>query len=200
MLEAEMPASQYDAIVVGARCAGSPTAMLLARHGHKVLVVDKATFPSDTISTHLIHPPGMALLRKWGLAERVIATNCPPIHTYAFDFGPVTITGSPGTKDEPYSYAPRRTVLDKILVDAAAEAGAEIREAFSVEEILVEDGTVVGIRGHQRGGETVTERARIVIGADGRHSMVARTMKAEQYNERPELESSYYTYYSGVPM
>ena len=195
-----MPASQYDAIVIGARCAGSPIAMLLARQGHKVLLVDKATFPSDTISTHLIHPTGMSHLRQWGLAERVIATNCPPIHTYAFDFGPVTITGSPGTKDEPYSYAPRRTVLDKILVDAAAEAGAEIREAFTVEEILVEDGTVVGIRGHQRGGETVTERARIVIGADGRHSMVARTMKAEQYNERPELESSYYTYYSGVPM
>ena len=194
-----MSATQYDAIVIGARCAGSPTAMLLARQGHKVLVVDRATFPSDTVSTHLIHPPGVAQLRKWGLLERVIATNCPPIHTYAFDFGPVVISGSPGTQEEPYSYAPRRTVLDKILVDAAAESGAEIREAFTVEEIIVEDGKVVGIRGHQRDGESVTERARVVIGADGRHSTLARTVKPEQYNERPEIESSYYTYFSGVP-
>jgi 2-polyprenyl-6-methoxyphenol hydroxylase-like FAD-dependent oxidoreductase len=87
----------YDAIIVGARCAGSPTAMLLARKGYKVLVVDKATFPSDTISTHLIHPPGVAALRRWGLLDRVTATGCPPIDTYQFDFGPFTIAGAPGT-------------------------------------------------------------------------------------------------------
>lgn len=195
-----MDTTQYDAIVIGARCAGSPTAMLLARQGHKVLLVDRATFPSDAISTHLIHPPGVALLRKWGLADKVIATRCPPIHTYVFDFGPVTIIGSPGTVAEPYSYAPRRTVLDKILVDAAAESGAEVREAFTVDEIIVEDGRAVGILGHERDKEPVTERARVVVGADGRHSMVAREMKPQQYNERPEIESSYYSYFSDVPM
>ena len=86
----------YDAIVVGARCAGAPTAMLLARKGYKVLVVDRATFPSDTISTHVIHPPGIAALERWGVLDRVLASGCPPMHTYAFDFGPFTIAGAPG--------------------------------------------------------------------------------------------------------
>jgi 2-polyprenyl-6-methoxyphenol hydroxylase-like FAD-dependent oxidoreductase len=118
----------YDAIVVGARCAGSPTAMLLARKGYRVLVVDEATFPSDTISTHLIHPPGVSALEEWGLLDRLLATGCPGIHTYAYDFDPFTISGSPGTDESPLAYAPRRTVLDKLLVDAASEAGAEVRE------------------------------------------------------------------------
>ena len=132
--EPDMSENRYDVIVVGARCAGSPTAMLLAAAGHRVLVVDRATFPSDTISTHLIHPPGVAALRRWGLLDRVVATGCPPIDTYAFDFGPFALAGSPGTADAPVAYGPRRTVLDKMLVDAAAEAGAEVREGFTVDE------------------------------------------------------------------
>ena len=195
-----MSSTQYDAIVVGARCAGSPTAMLLARQGYKVLVVDKATFPSDTVSTHLIHPPGMSALRRWGLHQQVADTGCPPIDTYSFDLGPLAISGSPATADEPVAYGPRRTVLDKLLVDAASLAGAEIREAFTVEEVLFDDGQVTGIRGHERGGETVTERARVVIGADGRHSKVARAVNPTQYNEKPELQASYYSYWSGLPM
>ena len=190
----------YDAIVVGARCAGSPTAMLLARKGYKVLLVDRATFPSDTISTHLIHPPGVRALQRWGLLERVQATGCPVIHTYDVDFGPFTISGPPGTADSPVSYGPRRTVLDQLLVDAAREAGAEVREGFSVAEIIVEDGRASGIRGHAKGGEPVTERARVVIGADGLHSLVAKTVEAERYRELPPLQSSYYSYWSGLPM
>jgi flavin-dependent dehydrogenase len=143
--------------------------MLLARQGLKVLVVDRATFPSDTVSTHLIHPPGMAALRRWGLHDSVVATGCPPIDTYAFDLGPITLTGSPGTPEAPVSYAPSRTVLDKLLVDAAADAGVEVREAFTVESMVTDGGRVSGIRGHDRGGATVTEHARVVIGADGRH-------------------------------
>src|SRR6516162_11473678 len=126
----------FDAIVIGARCAGSPTAMLLARRGYDVLLVDRATFPSDTISTHLIHPPGVAALERWGLLERLEATGCPAIHRYAFDMGPFVIEGAPGGADNAVAYAPRRTVLDKLLVDAAAEAGVEVREGFGVEEIL----------------------------------------------------------------
>ena len=189
----------YDAIVVGGRCAGSPVAMLLARLGHKVLVVDRATFPSDTISTHLIHPPGVTALRTWGLLDRLVATGCPPIHTYRFDVGPFAVVGTPGPEDSPVSYAPRRTVLDKLLVDAAAEAGAEIREGFVVEEILFENGCVSGIRGRAKGGQPVTERARVVVGADGIRSTVAESVRAGQYHETPELEASYYTYWSGLP-
>src|SRR5829696_9919562 len=103
-----MDASRYDVIIVGARCAGSPAAILLARLGYKVLVVDKATFPSDTISTHLIHPPGVAALQRWGLLDRLLATGCPLIDTYSFDFGPFTVSGTPGSAEAPVAYAPRR--------------------------------------------------------------------------------------------
>jgi flavin-dependent dehydrogenase len=135
-----MDEDRYDVIVVGARCAGSTTAMLLARHGYRVLVVDRHTFPSDTISTHLIHPPGVAALQRWGLRDRLVATGCPPIDTYAFDFGPFVLSGAPGTPDSPVAYSPRRTVLDHLLVEASAESGAEIREGFTVNDLITEDG------------------------------------------------------------
>ncbi len=195
-----MTAPRWDAIVVGARCAGSPLAMLLARKGYKVLVVDRATFPSDTISTHVIHPNGVASLARWGLLDRLVATGCPPVHTYAFDFGPFTIEGSPAIPGSPVAYCPRRTVLDKLLVDAAAEAGAEVREGFSVEEITREDGRVTGIRGRSAGGAAVVETARVVIGADGRHSLVARAARPDEYNQKPQLMAAYYSYWSGLPM
>ena len=195
-----MSENRYDVIVVGARCAGSPTAMLLARRGYRVLVVDRARFPSDTVSTHLVHPPGVAALRRWGLLDRVIATDCPPIHTYSFDFGPFALAGAPGTADSPVAYSPRRTVLDKLLVDAASEAGVEVREGFTASDVIVEDGRVTGVRGHSKGGATVTERARVVIGADGVHSVVARTVRPDQYHDKPRLQCSYYTYYSGLPI
>ena len=190
----------YDAIIVGARCAGSPMAMQLARKGYRVLMLDRATFPSDTVSTHVMQPRAVAALAGWGLIDRLTATGCPPIHTYAFDFGPITISGTPGTQDTPVAYCPRRTVLDKLLVDAAAEAGAEIREGFAVEEVLIEGGRVVGIKGGSKGAATVTERAQVVIGADGRYSRVAEAVRPEQYNEKPPLLAAYYTYWSGLPM
>jgi 2-polyprenyl-6-methoxyphenol hydroxylase-like FAD-dependent oxidoreductase len=195
-----MAKGEYDVIVAGARCAGSPTGMLLAAKGYKVLVVDRATFPSDTVSTHLLHPPGVAALRRWGLLGRLVASGCPPIHTYAFDFGPFTVSGSPGTADAPVAYAPRRTVLDQLLVDAAAEAGAEVREGFTVQDLVLDDGVVTGIRGHSKHGQTVTERARVVVGADGRHSLVARTVQPEQYHQQPPLLVGYYSYWSELPM
>jgi flavin-dependent dehydrogenase len=190
----------HDAIVVGARCAGSPTAMLLARKGHRVLLLDKTTFPSDTMSTHLVHPPGLASLARWGLLERVAATGCPPVDAYSFDFGPLTISGTPLPIDGiRHGYGPRRTVLDQMLVEAAVEAGAELREGFTVDEILASDGTVTGIRGHESGGTTVTERARVVIGADGRHSTVAKTVQPEEYNQRRSHLAMYYAYWSDLP-
>jgi flavin-dependent dehydrogenase len=193
--------TDYDAIVVGARCAGSPMAMLLARRGYRVLVVDRATFPSDTVSTHLVHAPGVAALQRWGLLDEVKATGCPAIETYAFDFGPFTIAGRPRpVEGVATAFAPRRIVLDKILVDAAARAGAEVREGFTVDDVVVEDGAVVGIRGRRDGGRPVTERARIVIGADGRNSHVAKAVQPEQYHEKPMLQWSYYTYWSGLPV
>jgi flavin-dependent dehydrogenase len=184
----------YDAIIVGARAAGSPTAMLLARKGHRVLVVDRASFPSDTLSTHYIHQPGVARLQRWGLLDRLVAAGCPPSRELVFDIGPFALTGAPLPSDGVVDgYAPRRTVLDPLLVEAAAEAGAEVRTNFSVDELLFEEGAVVGVRS----GDTV-ERARVVVGADGRNSLVARTVGAIGYDERPGLACAYYTYWGGV--
>ena len=192
--------TDYDVIVVGARCGGSPTAMLLARNGYRVLLVDKATFPSDTMSTHLAHPPAVAALARWGILDQLEKTNCPPITRYSFDFGPVTIAGTPRPADgADRAYCPRRIVLDALLVEAAAAAGAELREAFTVDEVVIEDGRVTGIRGHAKGGETVTERARVVVGADGRHSIVAKAAEPESYNDVPPLAPAYYAYWSGLP-
>lgn len=190
----------FDAIVVGARCAGSPTAMLLARKGYRVLVVDRATFPSDTISTHIVQPPAVAALARWGLLDRVTATGCPPMRTYVLDFGPLAIAGTPGLSDFPIGYCPRRIVLDKVLVDAAAEAGVEIREGFVVDEIRSEDGRVIGIKGHSKDGASVVENAHVVIGADGWHSTVAKAVEPERYNEKPPLNAGFYTYWSDLPM
>ena len=191
--------SDYDVIVVGARVAGAPTAMLLANLGYRVLLVDRATFPSDTVSTHLVHPPGMAALGRWGLADAVIATGCPPVTSYRLDLGPFAIAGTPrGLPTAPGPYAPRRFAMDTILVEAAAEAGAEVRTAFAVDELLVEDGVVRGIRGRS-GGMPVTERARVVIGADGVRSFVAEAVGATVYHETPTLSVLYYAYWSGLP-
>ena len=190
----------YDVIVVGARVAGSPTAMLLARQGYRVLLVDRATFPSDTLSGHYIHQPGVARLARWGLLDRVVRSNCPPIRQATFDVGPFALRGSaPPADGIAAAYAPRRTVLDTILVDAAVAAGAELREGFATQEILVEDGRVRGIRGRANGGATVTERARIVVGADGRHSAVARAVGAPEYHTVPTLTCAYFTYWADVP-
>lgn len=191
--------ANYDAIVVGARVAGAPTAMLLARKGYRVLLVDRQSFPSDTISSHLIHTPGMAALQRWGLAQQVIGTNCPPVPTYRLDFGPFAIAAEPRVAAGAVAYGPRRTVLDRILVEAAARAGAEVRESFAVEGLIVEGGVVRGIRGRATEGGAVAERASIVIGADGVHSLVARAVGAAVYHGVPALEALYLAYWSNLP-
>jgi flavin-dependent dehydrogenase len=192
----------YDAIVVGARCAGSPTAMLLARRGRRVLLLDKSTFPSDIMSTHYIHLPGVERLRRWGLLDRVLATNCPRItnvtlHMNGSAFNPPALTEASGP--QPFTVCPRRTVLDKILVDAAAESGAELREGVAVQDLLMDGGRVTGVRARTKDGATFTEDARIVIGADGLHSTVAGAVKPPEYNTKPSLTYGYYAYWSGVP-
>jgi flavin-dependent dehydrogenase len=183
----------YDVIIAGARCAGSPTAMLLARAGYRVLLVDRATFPSDTISTHYIHPPAMARARRWGVFDGVAAT-CPPIHEINWGIDGVWFTGSVPHVDGVSAYAPRRTVLDKLLLDAAAEAGAEVREGFTVRDLVWDEGRVAGIR-----GDSVVERARVVVGADGKRSLVARKVMADTYDAVPTAAFWTYAYYSGIP-
>ncbi len=125
----------YDAIIVGARCAGSPLAML-ARKGYRMLLVDRARFPSDMrMSTHYIHQPGVARLERWNLLERVESSGCPVITSHKYDFGDFALTGSPPAFEEvSVAYAPRRTVLDKILLAQTTITGASLSRKLSAAE------------------------------------------------------------------
>ena len=189
----------YDAIVVGARCAGAPTAMLLARKGYRVLLVDKARFPSDTVSTHIIWPHGAEIMDRWGLLDRLAATGCPPVALdMTFDVGPFALKG--GVTD-----TNRRARRLLPATDRARQAPGRwchrkrSRDAGGVlREQLVWDGDrVVGVKGASRSGRSIEERARIVIGADGTHSFVARAVRAPEYDTKPPLATFYYSYYSG---
>jgi flavin-dependent dehydrogenase len=166
--------------------------MLLAHKGYRVLLVDKAGFPSDHMSTHMIYQPGVARLQRWGLRERLAATGCPPITSITMDLGPFALRGTPPPAGQvAQAYCPRRTVLDKLLVDAAVEAGAELREHFTVQELLWDGDRVSGITGRSATGTTVSEQARIVIGADGLHSLIARQVEAPTYNAKPTFGCGY---------
>jgi flavin-dependent dehydrogenase len=136
------------------------------------------------------------------LLDTLKASNCPPILTNHFDYGAFSLTGSPVPAEGGVTeaFAPRRLKLDPILVDAAVKSGAELREGFSVQEVIFEDGRVAGIRGHEKNGPVVTEKARITVGADGMFSVVAKAVQAPEYKTGPALEGSWYAYYSGVPM
>src|SRR5262245_56747024 len=148
-----MGAGRYDVIVVGARVSGAAIALLLARHGLRVLAADRVSFPSDTISSHQLQVPGVALLHRWGLLDKLTAAGTPPARRVHFDGGGgVMIEGQfPAVEGVDALYSPRRTLLDSILVDAAREAGAEVRENFRVTQLTGSDGQVTGIRGSARG-------------------------------------------------
>src|SRR5262249_22537799 len=110
----------YDAIVIGARCAGAVTAMLLARHGYRVLLLERGVIPSDVHQGHFIHRHGPKRLADWGLLERIVGTNCPPLTTHLTDFGDFPLVGRDIQQGNvAWGYAPRRRQLDQVLVEAA---------------------------------------------------------------------------------
>ncbi|WP_225729248.1 MULTISPECIES: NAD(P)/FAD-dependent oxidoreductase [unclassified Nocardia] len=185
----------YDVIVVGARCAGSPLAMLLARRGYRVLVVDRNAFPSDTLSTHYIHQPGIARLRDWGLLDKLVATGVPPLRRW---HASPTLYGFAEVEGVTETYAPRRTVLDALLVDAARAAGAEVIERFTVAGLIWDGGRVVGVRGSSANTGEQDFRASFVVGADGRNSTVAELVEAEHHRVVPSSTFCSYTYYEGL--
>ncbi|MBZ4319517.1 FAD-dependent oxidoreductase [Streptomyces huiliensis] len=188
----------YDIVVVGARCAGASTALLLARQGRRVLLVDKASFPSDTMSTLYIHPPGVARLARWGVLDDVVASGCPPLDTISHDVDGLRLAAAVTPVDgATAAYAPRRHVLDGLLVRAAVAAGAEFRDGTRAEELVWRDGRVTGVR--LRTGDSVrTVSAGLVIGADGMRSKVAELADAPVVRSAPLATCVYYTFWSGL--
>jgi 2-polyprenyl-6-methoxyphenol hydroxylase-like FAD-dependent oxidoreductase len=173
--------------------------MLLARDGFRVLVVDRVIFPSDTISTHIIWQHGVNRLIDWGLGEEVSQLGAPAVDKMTLDFGAFSLTGLiPAVRRARHAYAPRRTKLDPMLVAAAGDAGAEVSDGFTVEEIVFNGNRVTGIRGRDRSGASITEHAKVVIGADGLYSTVARAVKPFEYNTKSPLACWYYSYWSGL--
>ncbi|MEV6019608.1 MULTISPECIES: NAD(P)/FAD-dependent oxidoreductase [unclassified Streptomyces] len=190
----------YDVIVIGARCAGSPTAMLFARQGYSVLLLEKARFPQDTLSSHYIHMQGMGLLNRWGLLGKLRDAGCRPITRQSYQGPGVRIEGFSLPVDGlNHTYAPRRYVLDPLLAEGAVEAGVDFREGCAVKDLVWEDDRVAGVRYTTPEGTETTERARLVVGADGMRSLVARKVGAPNVIEHPRVSCTYYSYWADVP-
>jgi 2-polyprenyl-6-methoxyphenol hydroxylase-like FAD-dependent oxidoreductase len=192
-------AEQFDVIVVGARCAGSPLAAMLARKGLRVVVVERATFPRDTLSTHVFQAEAIAFLDRLGVTDQLRATGAPFINRVDSRQEDVQAyldwprrEGDPGG-----AISIRRFVLDPILAQAAVDAGADVRMGTNVTELIEDHGRVTGVRAAQ-GGSTRELEARLVVGADGRNSTIARLVKARKYNLTPGQRFAYWAFFEGA--
>jgi 2-polyprenyl-6-methoxyphenol hydroxylase-like FAD-dependent oxidoreductase len=176
--------------------------MLLARRGHRVLVLDRNPFPSDRLaSTHMVWHSGAKHLSRWGLLDRLRATGCPPMRNFNLDLGELVLTGhAPPADGSSEAYAPRRYVLDDLLLTAARDAGAEVRTRSSVRELVVDGDRVVGVRYSDEHGAMHEERARLVIGADGEKSTVARLVEAPLYDVQGRLAGTIWAYFADLPI
>lgn len=190
--------SSYDVVIVGARAAGASTAMLLARAGLSVLLVDRGRYGTDTVSTHALMRGGVRQLSRWGLLEYLREAGTRPITQVRFHYpdGDVTVPVRPAHGVEAL-YAPRRTVLDPGLVDAAARAGAEVCYGLAVTGLEFRR-RVVGVRVRTRSGPDVAVGAGLVVGADGLRSTVAAAAGAPVYHEGRAAGAYVYGYWSGV--
>jgi 2-polyprenyl-6-methoxyphenol hydroxylase-like FAD-dependent oxidoreductase len=195
-------ATDADVLVVGGRCAGSAVAIELARAGRRVVVLDRAAFPSDTLSTHLLWPAGVAELRRLGALEAVLATGAPPLRrALAGAAGMEIEVGQPVVDGIDHGLCVRRPALDAALVDAARRAGAEVRERSTVTGLLRDGDRVAGVRVRDRDGHETALRAPLVIGADGRRSRVAQEVGAlEPERERRSGRDCFFGYWRDAPV
>lgn len=185
----------YDAVVVGARVAGAATAMLLARQGHSVLLIDRVAMPSDTLSTHAVLRTGVLQLKRWGLAEAVMAAGAPAIRQIVLGFGDQRIPFD--VKDEygvDHLFAPRRFLLDGLLVEAATQSGADFHDRCRMTDVIRHGNRVTGVEVD----DGIPIRARFVIGADGFRSRVAERVGAAVLAEHPPSNAVNYAYFTGL--
>ena len=185
----------YDVVIAGARCAGAATAMLLARQGARVLLLDRSRYGTDTLSTHALMRGAVVQLHRWGLLPGVVGAGTPPVRSATFHLadGVTTIPVKP-KHGAGALYAPRRTVLDAMLANAARAAGAEVRFGVSVTGLRrSRAGRVTGITG-RAGAARLEATADLVIGADGRRSTIARCVGAGAAHVAPASSAVIYRY------
>jgi 2-polyprenyl-6-methoxyphenol hydroxylase-like FAD-dependent oxidoreductase len=190
---------KVDVVVVGARCAGAATALLLARAGARVVVVDRARYGTDTLSTHALMRGAVLQLHRWGVLPSIVEAGVPPVTATTFDYGDDTITVPIEPKHGvPALYAPRRTLLDGLLSAVAVESGAEVVYGVTV------DGLLTGPSGRVRGvtaaasGKRLDIHADVVIGADGLYSTIARRVGAEPILTGTHAAGVLYSYWKDV--
>ncbi|MFI6677797.1 NAD(P)/FAD-dependent oxidoreductase [Kribbella sp. NPDC050470] len=190
----------YDVVVVGARCAGAATGMLLGRMGYRVVMVDKARMPSDTLSTHGLLRGGVVQLSRWGLLDSVLASGAPPVTKVRFELpGETKVRRIKPRVGVDILVAPRRQILDSLLADAAVDSGAELRTGVTATGLLrARDGRVTGIVGRDRNGDRVELSARVVVGADGRRSRMAEFVQARTLEHYTSPCAVYFTYVTGL--
>ena len=190
---------EFDVVVVGGRCAGSPLATLLARAGLSVALVEQATFPRDTLSTHVFESAALAFLNRLGVLSELRATGAPIVNHVDLrqeEFR-ARVRGPQRPGDAGGAMSVRRLLLDPILVQAAVEAGAEVRMGAKVTALLRDRGRVTGVRIAHNGSEQALE-ARLVVGADGRNSTVARLAGSRKYNLTPNERFGYWWFFEGA--
>jgi flavin-dependent dehydrogenase len=190
----------YDALVIGARCAGAAAAMLMARSGLRVLAIDRGDYGTDALSTHALMRAGVLQLHRWGLLTKIVAAGTPAVRAATFHYGndPVEVPIAP-THGVDALYAPRRTALDRLLVNAASEAGAEVRHGYALAGLLHgSGGRVRGAAIRDRGGNLVEIEAGLVVGADGIGSTVARLVGAAIRQSGRYASAITYGHWSGL--
>lgn len=200
MIRLTIPPSRFDAIVVGARCAGAATAMLLARAGHRVLIVDRGRYGTDTLSTHALMRGAVLQLHRWNVLPAVIAAGTPPVQAATFFYGDESVSVPIAPRDGIDAlYAPRRYLLDRLLVDAASAADADIVYGFRLKGLQTsETGRVTGVVLEDEDGNVHRVTARMVIGADGLQSTVARLVGAPTYRVGRHATATIYGHWSGL--
>ena len=189
-------------VVVGARVAGAGVALLLARHGLRVLVVDKGRHGTDTLSTHALMRGGVLQLARWGLLPGIVAAATPPVRRATFLYGTERLAVEVKPRDGVDAlYAPRRTVLDRLLVDAAIEAGVEVSYGVWVNEVTRRpDGRVGGLRLRGHDGWEQPVDAALVIGADGVRSTIARLVGSAITRQDDRAAANVFGYWSNLPV